>query len=120
MEIKFSALKGEIIFDPSQFKTKIKEIEGQLDSIRARVFFKNIGIIQLFLIVVLNTASCTLSTHENRLSFKEKRSTAELVGKRAKELYGLNLKERSDENLAWMLRNGFLKRKKIRPRARAP
>jgi hypothetical protein len=53
-----------------------------------------------------------LSTHANRLSSKEKGSTAELVGKRAKEVYGFTLKERSDENLAWMLQNGFLKRKR--------
>ena len=54
----------------------------------------------------------TLSTHANRLNSKEKSSTAELVVKRAKEIYGFTLKERSDENLAWMLQNGFLKRKR--------
>ena len=81
--------------------------------------FKNIGIIQLSLIVVLNNAFCTLSTDGNWPSSKEKRSTAEHVVKRAEEIYSLNLLERSDENLAWMLRNGFFKRKKKRSGARA-
>lgn len=35
MEIKLSTLKVEAKFNPSQFKTKIKEIEGQLDTLRA-------------------------------------------------------------------------------------
>ena len=34
-ELVFSALREEVRFDPSQFKIKIKEIEGQLDTIRS-------------------------------------------------------------------------------------
>ncbi len=35
MEIKLSTLKEQDKFDPSLFKTKIKEIEGQLETLRA-------------------------------------------------------------------------------------
>jgi len=35
METKLSTMKEEAKLDPSQFKTKIKEIEGQLDTLRA-------------------------------------------------------------------------------------
>jgi len=35
MEVKLSSMEEEAQFDPSQFKTKIKEIEGQLDTLRA-------------------------------------------------------------------------------------
>ena len=35
MELKISIMKEEAKLDPSQFKTKIKEIEGQLDTLQA-------------------------------------------------------------------------------------
>jgi len=35
MELKLSSMEEEAKFDPSQFKTKIKEVEGQLDTLRA-------------------------------------------------------------------------------------
>jgi len=40
------------------------------------------------------------------------KNTTDLVIKRSKELYGYTPEEKSDENIEWMLRNGYLKEKK--------
>ncbi len=54
-----------------------------------------------------------LSTRVNGLnSEKGETNTTDLVIKRSKELYGYTPEEKSDENIEWMLRNGYLKEKK--------
>ena len=47
-------------------------------------------------------------------SGKGKRSPTDLLIKRSKELYGYTPEEKSDENMEWMLRNGYLKEKRNR------
>ena len=54
-----------------------------------------------------------ISTRVNSLtSEKGETNTTDLVIKRSKELYGYTPEEKSDENIEWMLRNGYLKEKK--------
>ena len=54
-----------------------------------------------------------LSTRVNGLNSKQgETNTTDLVIKRSKELYGYTPEEKSDENIEWMLRNGYLKEKK--------
>ena len=54
-----------------------------------------------------------ISTRVNGLnSEKGETNTTDLVIKRSKELYGYTPEEKSDENIEWMLRNGYLKEKK--------
>jgi hypothetical protein len=54
-----------------------------------------------------------ISTRVNSLNSEEgTKDTTDLVIKRSKELYGYTPEEKSDENIEWMLRNGYLKVKK--------
>ena len=63
-------------------------------------------------ITLISTVSM-LSTRVNGLnSEKGETTTTDLVIKRSKELYGYTPEEKSDENIEWMLRNGYLKEKK--------
>jgi hypothetical protein len=39
---------------------------------------------------------------------KEKKSLTDLIIERSVELYGFTPAERSDENIKWMLKNGYL------------
>jgi len=56
-----------------------------------------------------------ISTRVNRLnSEKGKKNTTDLIIKRAKELYGYSPEKKSDENMEWMLRNGYLKGKRFK------
>jgi hypothetical protein len=41
---------------------------------------------------------------------KEKKSLTDLIIERSVELYGFTPAERSDENVKWMLENGYLSR----------
>jgi len=52
-------------------------------------------------------------TRVNGLSSEKGKST-DLVIKRSKELYGFTPEEKSDENMEWMLRNGYIKEKRHR------
>ena len=47
-------------------------------------------------------------------SEKERKLATDLLIKRSKELYGFTPDEKSDENVEWMLRNGYLKAKKYK------
>ena len=47
-------------------------------------------------------------------SIKIKKRTTDLVIKRSKELYGYTPEEKSNENIKWMLQNGYMKDKKHR------
>jgi hypothetical protein len=47
-------------------------------------------------------------------SEKGKNTISDLVIKRSKELYGYTPKEKSDKNMEWMLRNGYLKEKRYK------
>jgi hypothetical protein len=47
-------------------------------------------------------------------SIKTKKRTTDLVIKRSKELYGYTPEEKSNENIKWMLQNGYMKNKKHR------
>ncbi len=47
-------------------------------------------------------------------SIKTKKRTTDLVIKRSKELYGYTPEEKSNENIKWMLQNGYMKDKKHR------
>jgi len=51
-------------------------------------------------------------------SGKGKRSPTDLIIKRSKELYGYTPEEKSDENMEWMLRKGYLKETRRRRRIR--
>ena len=46
------------------------------------------------------------------ISEKGKKNSTNLVIKRSKELYGYTPAEKSDENMEWMLRNGYIKVKR--------
>ena len=60
----------------------------------------------------ISTASM-ISTRVNSLnSEKEEKNAMDLVIKRSKELYGYTPEEKSDENIEWMLRNGYIKEKR--------
>ena len=55
------------------------------------------------------------STPVNSLnSEKGKKNISDLLIKRSKDLYGYTPEEKSDENIEWMLRNGYLKEKKYK------
>jgi hypothetical protein len=67
-----------------------------------------------------------ISTRVNNLNpEKGTKHTRDLIIKRSKELYGYTPEEKSDENMEWMLQNGYVTLKKykrgprIRRRARA-
>jgi hypothetical protein len=45
-------------------------------------------------------------------SAKSKGNSTDFVIKRSKELYGYTPEEKSDENIAWMLKNGYIKEKR--------
>ena len=63
-------------------------------------------------IMLISTVSM-LSTRVNSLnSAKGKKNTTDNVIKRSKELYGYTTEEKSDENIEWMLRNGYIKEKR--------
>ena len=51
-------------------------------------------------------------------SEKGKNNNTDLVIKRSKELYGYTPEEKSDENIEWMLRNGYIKEKRNKRGAR--
>jgi hypothetical protein len=51
-------------------------------------------------------------------SGKVKRNPTDLIIQRSKELYGYTPEEKSDENMEWMLRKGYLKGKRHRRRRR--
>jgi hypothetical protein len=54
-------------------------------------------------------------TRVNTLSSgKGKGSSTDLVIKRSKELYGYTPEEKSDENMEWMLQNGYIQEKRHR------
>jgi hypothetical protein len=54
-------------------------------------------------------------TRVNALSSGEdKGSSTDLVIRRSKELYGYTPEEKSDENMEWMLQNGYIKEKRHR------
>jgi hypothetical protein len=46
------------------------------------------------------------------ISEKDKANSTDQVIKRSKELYGYTPEEKSDENMKWMIQNGYLKKKK--------
>jgi hypothetical protein len=50
----------------------------------------------------------------NLSSEKGKKSTTDLVIKLSKALFGYTPNEKSDENMAWMLKNGYMKRKRVK------
>ena len=43
---------------------------------------------------------------------KDSKNSTDLVIKRSKELYGYTPEEKSDQNMEWMLQNGYLKKKR--------
>jgi len=56
-----------------------------------------------------------ISTRVNSLnSEKGKKNATDLVIKRSKEIFGYTPEEKSDENIEWMLRNGYIKEKKYK------
>ena len=56
-----------------------------------------------------------ISTRVNGLiSEKGKKNSTDQVIKRSKELYGYTPEEKSDENMEWMLQNGYLQKKRHR------
>ena len=59
-----------------------------------------------------------LSSRVNSLNSEKGKNTTENVIKRSKELYGYTPDEKSDDNIEWMLRNGYLKERKNKRGAR--
>ncbi len=60
-----------------------------------------------------------ISTRVNGLNpEKDEKSATDQVIKRSKELYGYTPEEKSDENMKWMLQNGYLKGKRHKRGAR--
>jgi hypothetical protein len=54
-----------------------------------------------------------ISTRVNPLTQeKDNKNSTDLVIKRSKELYGYTPEEKSDQNMEWMLQNGYLKKKR--------
>ena len=53
-----------------------------------------------------------ISTRVNSLNSEKGKNNTDLVIKRSKELYGYTPAEKSDENIEWMLRNGYIKEKR--------
>ena len=43
---------------------------------------------------------------------KDSKNSTDKVIKRSKELYGYTPEEKSDENMEWMLQNGYLQKKR--------
>jgi hypothetical protein len=52
------------------------------------------------------------------ISEKGKKNNTDLVIKRSKELFGYTPEEKSNENIEWMLRNGYIKERKSKRGAR--
>ena len=59
-----------------------------------------------------------LSSRVNSLNSEKGKNTTDNVIKRSKELYGYTPDEKSDDNIEWMLRNGYLKEMKNKRGAR--
>jgi len=53
-----------------------------------------------------------ISTRVNNLDSEKGKKATDLVIKRSKELFGFTPEEKSDENMEWMLRNGYIKEKR--------
>ncbi len=48
------------------------------------------------------------------ISEKDEKNSTDQVIKRSKELYGYTPEEKSDENMEWMIQNGYLQKKRNR------
>jgi len=69
--------------------------------------------------IILISTVPMIPTRVNSLnSEKGKKNNTDLVIKRSKELYGYTPAEKSDENIEWMLRNGYIKEKRHKRGAR--
>ncbi len=56
-----------------------------------------------------------ISTRVNGLNpEKDKKNSTDQVIKRSKELYGYTPEEKSDQNMEWMVENGYLQKKRHR------
>ena len=53
-----------------------------------------------------------VSTRVTGLNSEKGKNSTDQVIKRSKELYGYTPEEKSDENIEWMLQNGYLKEKR--------
>jgi len=63
-------------------------------------------------IMLISTVPLICTRVNSLNSEKGKKNTTDLVIKRSKELYGYTPEEKSDENIEWMLRNGYIKEKR--------
>jgi len=54
----------------------------------------------------------------NLNSEKGKKNTTDLIIKRSKQIYGYTPEEKSDENMEWMVHNGYIKEKRHKPGTR--
>jgi len=59
-----------------------------------------------------------ISTRVNSLDSEKGKKATDLVIKRSKELFGYTPEEKSNQNMEWMLRNGYLKEKRHKRGAR--
>jgi competence protein ComGC len=59
-----------------------------------------------------------LSTRVSSLVSEKGNSSTEKVIKRSKELFGYTPEEKSDENMEWMVKNGYIQNKRQRRGAR--
>jgi len=69
-------------------------------------------------IMLISTVSMIPTRVNSLISEKGKKNSTDLVIKRSKELYGYTPEEKSDENIEWMLRNGYIKAKRHKRGAR--
>ena len=77
------------------------------------VMYSSISVLLWSIRIMLISTVPMLSTRVNGLNSEQgETTTTDLVIKRSKELYGYTPEEKSDENIEWMLRNGYLKEKK--------
>ena len=69
-------------------------------------------------IILISTVPIICTRVNSLNSEKGKKNNTDLVIKRSKELYGYTPAEKSDENIEWMLRNGYIKEKRNKRGAR--
>ena len=77
------------------------------------VMYSSMPVLRWSTRIMLISSVSMISTRVNSLnSEKGKKNTTDQVIKRSKELYGYTPAEKSDENIEWMLRNGYIKEKR--------
>jgi len=89
--------------------------EPEIVSHLIEVMYSSMPVLRWSTCILFISTVSMISTRVNSLnSEKGKKNSTDLVIKRSKELYGYTPEEKSDENMEWMLRNGYLKEKRYK------